>query len=103
VILVPRILLRHREPEIPLTGRELHRPDHPADQEDLLGSPNPGDLKDLPTGSITLRDRTGHGERAQFRRSVSSKAVIWLVAVAAQISMFCHGEAGCEIGLRRMR
>jgi hypothetical protein len=34
---------------------------------------------------------------------VSSKAVIWLVAVAAQISMFCHGEAGCEIGLRRMR
>jgi len=29
--------------------------------------------------------------------------VIWLVAVAAQISMFCHGEAGCEIGLRRMR
>jgi hypothetical protein len=34
---------------------------------------------------------------------VSSKAVISLVAVAAQISMFCHGEVGREIGLRRMR
>jgi hypothetical protein len=52
---------------------------------------------------ITLSDGRGPGERAQSRRSVSSKAVIWLVAVATQISMFCHGEAGCEIGLRRMR
>jgi RibD C-terminal domain len=65
------------------------------------------------TGPINARDCRRPAEAAQRRKRhtahvegvhVSAICVFkgrdWLVAVVTQISMFCHGEAECWIGLR---